>query len=158
MDDNAWTLRAAVKRTASLGGMGLLAGAVAGWVALLGAEGMAARAGRVASLFWVLFLLLPATLLLWTWLVLLSPPEARRAPLVRAVIVSLATGLVGALLATLAFVAGSTQTLSIFGGINAGDFYQPLYAAIGWSTIWLLVAVVVVVALVSALVVCWRTR
>lgn len=152
MDDNAWTLPATVKRIASLGGMGVLAGAVAGWVALSGAQGVAERAERVASLFWLLFLLLPGTLLIWSWLSWQSQPGARRVPLVQAVALSLMAGLAGGLLAVLAFVAGATQALSLFGGINAGEFYQPLYAAIGWSTIWLLVAVVTAVALVLALV------
>lgn len=151
MSDRARTLGAAVKRAASLGGMGLLAGALAGWVALLGAESIAARAERAAALFWVLFLLLPATLLLWFWLSWRSRAEVRRVPLVQTVALSLAAGLAGGLLAALAFVAGATQVLSVFGGINAGQFYAPLYAAIGWPIIWLLVAVVAVVAVVLAL-------
>ena len=147
-------MRAAVKQVASLGGMGLLAGALAGWLALLGAADVAARAARAASVFWVLFLLLPATLLLWSWLVGAAPPR----PLGRAVAVSLAVGLAGGLLAALAFVATSTQILVMFGGTAAGQFQQSFYAKVGWPAIWSLLAVVVVAALALALVVYWRAR
>ncbi len=105
MNEGGWTSRAAVKQAASLGGMGLLAGVLAGWVALLGAEDVAARAARAASVFWVLFLLLPATLLLWSWLSWREQRGTRQVSLGRAVAVSLAVGLAGGLLAVLAFVA-----------------------------------------------------
>ena len=155
MDENRWTVRAAVKQAASLVGMGLLAGAVAGWVALLGAEDVAARA---ANVFWVLFLLLPATLLAWSWLSWRERRGTRQASLGRAVAVSLAVGLAGGLLAALAFVATATQILVMFGGAAPGQFQQPLLAEIGWPAIWSLLAVVVVMALALTSVTYLRRR
>jgi len=158
VDENRWTARAAVKQAASLGGVGLLVGAVAGWVALLGAEDVAARAARAASVFWVLFLLLPATLLAWSWLSWRERRGTRQASLGRAVAVSLAVGLAGGLLAALAFVATATQILVMFGGAAPGQFQQPLLAEIGWPAIWSLLAVVVVMALALTSVTYLRRR
>ena len=150
MDEGGWTARAAVKQVASLGGIGLLTGALAGWVALSGAADTAVRAARAASVFWALFLLLPATLLLWFWLSWRQQRGTRQASLSRAVAVSLAAGLAGGLLAALAFVATSTQILVMFGGTAAGQFQQSFYAKVGWPAIWSLLAVVVVMALALA--------
>ena len=151
MEEAGWTSRPGVKQAASLGGMGLLAGALAGWAALLGAEGTAARAERVASLFRVLFLLLPVTLLAWSWLSRRQPSAAHATSLGRAVAGSLAVGLIGGLLAAMIFGVASTQILMLFGGTAAGEFQQWLIAEIGWPTIWSLVAVVAVTALVLGL-------
>jgi len=149
MDDTPGTWRLAVKQAASLGGIGLLAGALAGWVALLGAEGVDARGATAADVYWVLFPLLPAALLLWWWLG--RQGAAVGAPSSRVVTLALLAGLVGAILATLAYVAVATQVLALFGGTDPGQFQGALYEEIGGPVAWGLVALVTATALVLAL-------
>lgn len=141
----------AVKQAASLGGIGLLTGAAAGWVALLGSGDLAAQAARAAGVFRVLFLLLPAALLLWWWSGRHGAAVAGRPSPWRVATLSLVAGLVGASLAGLAFVAVATQILSLFGGADPGQFQGAVYPAIGWPAMGGLVALTTVSALGLAL-------
>jgi len=153
MDDMPGTWRLAVKHAASLGGIGLLTGAAAGWFALLGSGELAAQAARAAGVFRVLFLLLPAGLLLWWWWSgRHGAAVAGRPSPWRVATLSLVAGLVGASLAGLAFVAVATQILSLFGGADPGQFQGAVYPAIGWPAMGGLVALATVSALGLALV------
>jgi len=152
MDDMPGTLRLAVKQAASLGGIGLLAGAAAGWVALLGSGDLAAQAARAAGGFRMLFLLLPAALLLWWGSGRQGAEVAGRPSPWRVAALSLAAGLVGASLAILAFVAVATQILALFGETDPGQFQGAVYPAIGWPAMGGLVALTTAIALGLALV------
>lgn len=156
MDNTPGTWRLAVKQAASLGGIGLLAGGLAGWLALLGAHDVAARAARAADGYRVLFLLLPAALLLWEWPGRENTAPAAPRPLPgRTAALSLVAGLAGAVLASLAFVAVATQVLVLFGGADPGEAQGAMIVVIGRPAAWALVALVTAVALVLAL---WAVR
>jgi hypothetical protein len=152
MDDMPGTWRLAVKQAASLGGIGLLVGAAAGWVALLGSGDLSVQAARSAGAFRGLFVLLPAALLLWWWSGRQGAAVAGRPAPWRAATLSLVAGLVGASLASLAFVAVATQILTLFGGVDPGQFQGAVYPAIGWPAIGGLVALTTAIALGLALV------
>lgn len=151
MDDTPGTWRLAVKQAASLGGIGILAGAAAGWAALLGGDDVTARAATTADVYRVLFLLLPAALLLWWWLGREGAAATDRVSPWRVVALALVAGLAGALLASLAFVAIATQVLVLFGATDPGQFQGAVYAEIGRPMAWGLVALVTAAALGLAL-------
>lgn len=145
-------------QAASLGGVGLLCGAVAGWVGILSAPGLEATAARVATAYQVLLVLLPVTLLLWTWSNLRVGAWTPYARFGRAVGLLLAVGVVGAVLASLAFVALATQVSLLFGRLDPAQFQQALYAELGRPRVIAVIAVTTASALLLAIWAHWQIR
>lgn len=128
---------------AALALLGLAAGALAGWVALLRADGAAAVADVAGDWYVLLAAAIPVGLLL-----LLRNDETRIQPIHTGVGSVLLLAGAGLVVATLLFVGAVTQVAQLFGGEDGPAVAENLYSAIGW---WRIVVVAAVVLAAAAL-------
>jgi hypothetical protein len=127
------------RRVGLVGVTGLLAGALAGWVGLLRADGSAAVAAAAAPWFWVLAVLAPAAVQLG--LAANGSRTAARRTGVALALQGAGVGGAGGLLAALLFLVTASQVPAVFGGEEAAELMVLLRRGVFWRDAALLAAI-----------------
>ncbi len=136
----------------ALGFIGLLIGVVAGWIGLLvGGGSIEAIASVAANVYLSLVVILPATLIVSTWLNLKSKSRSVYLNSSDALVLMLVTGALGALFATFIFFVPATNIPTIFGGKSATELSPALIKQVIWSRFTIVAVSTIVTAVGTAI-------
>ena len=148
-------VQSGVIQAVSLGFPGLLTGVLAGWVGLARANGATAVAPIIASVYWLLLLLLPVTLAVWTAASVYDKDRWLYASLPQAIVMLLIASLLGAIIGTAFFMVVAINVPAIFGGENQAELRPILMAEIGWFKLLVVMGITAVAGLGLAV---WANR
>lgn len=126
-------LRWALNQIGALAFGGLLAGAVAGWIAIASQDGAGAVAGAAADLRYVLFVLLPLAALARAWVDARGHGGAYRG-LPGAVGASAVLGAIGGAAGAALWLVIVMQISGVFGGEDPAEVMRAVRAMFGWDS------------------------
>jgi hypothetical protein len=140
-------LETSFNQGAALVFVGLIIGAITGWIGILLSGNTIDSILKVARLsYFSLVLIMPAALLFFTWSYTGVKPDVY-SNLAYSIILSVLAGAGGSFFGSLGFIAGTNLVSSTFGKQDAAILNVELVKTIGWTTIKIVVIITTVVGI-----------